>query len=566
MNILHNSYYLTSSPETDHNIFLSRQKREALYAIADLFIREFINSGKAKEKYQAGVDYLMKQLEGISDEDKTTFVEYLWQQLSKDATEVPLPVSADKAKVFVWDPNAVSVVDIHPLDRRKTVKIYKRLAGKSSNVFFALSNLGIEAKFFSTRVDKQTRKAVLIDAFRKIVLIGESEKLSRQEVKQTIQNISYAINIMPRGGIFLFGGALPENLAPEELKYFIEEAKRNKVFIIVDFSLKISSRQALSILKAGPYLIKPNLREFEMLCRYTHLIRDGYSFNSNSETKRAEIGYYAKIISDKFNIPAVIVTLGGNGALLYSANRLYYGSSEVPEREIVGLIGSGDSFCAGVVKALLKQDLLNPKDIDWKAVFSMGIKVSSAKIRLPGLTMPVNDLVEEQKEPNIVLYDLNPDLKSILSPVIEPLTKKQQERRPQVPKLNNKGSKVSPRGLGEEGKSSSALQKVCARPYLGGLREKIKAGDLYYCWPRELKERLSLIAEMCRDILALFNPHQADLDFSGVVAAAPAVKRIEKQKCLMSRSVPNTDVPEKIRISSPIKVRAAISGLKEMII
>ena len=89
-------------------------------------------------------------------------------------------------------------------------------------------------------------------------------------------------------------------------------------------------------MEAKPFLIKPNQEELEDLT--------GKKFNSLSEVVDA-----AKEIVNT-GIENVMVTLGGDGAVLVTKDKVYKGT--FPKVEIKNTVGSGDSTIAGMAYGL----------------------------------------------------------------------------------------------------------------------------------------------------------------------------------------------------------------------
>jgi fructokinase len=73
-----------------------------------------------------------------------------------------------------------------------------------------------------------------------------------------------------------------------------------------------------------------------------------------------------RLIQDQFDIQTVIVTMGGDGALVNHAGTMY--SHPGFQVEVKDTIGSGDSFLAGFIHRLL-----NGSSVENALIFSSGI-------------------------------------------------------------------------------------------------------------------------------------------------------------------------------------------------
>ena len=89
-------------------------------------------------------------------------------------------------------------------------------------------------------------------------------------------------------------------------------------------------------IKARPYLIKPNLHEFEMLL-------------NKSLQSLESVAHEARLLQ-RSGIEWVCVSMGEKGALLTSSENSYYVQS--PEIDVVCSVGAGDSMVAALVASL----------------------------------------------------------------------------------------------------------------------------------------------------------------------------------------------------------------------
>ncbi|OQB15986.1 MAG: Tagatose-6-phosphate kinase [Firmicutes bacterium ADurb.Bin193] len=119
-------------------------------------------------------------------------------------------------------------------------------------------------------------------------------------------------------------------------------------------------------LKALPYCIKPNLKEFEEMLGESGLSED-------------RIVDEAKKIIEKHSIPYVVVTLGVRGAIGVSKDAAY---KVIPPDVTVGsTVGAGDAFLAGMCHAYLKK-------MDFPRQLIVGASCASAKITKEGNDVP----------------------------------------------------------------------------------------------------------------------------------------------------------------------------------
>lgn len=110
----------------------------------------------------------------------------------------------------------------------------------------------------------------------------------------------------------------------------------------ISFVIDTNSKELLDILKAKPFLVKPNQAEL------------GQLFNQPIQSKTDAI-YYGKKLQEG-GAQNVIVSLGGDGAIFIDDQETYIAAS--PRGKVINTVGSGDSmiagFMAGIEKGLSK--------------------------------------------------------------------------------------------------------------------------------------------------------------------------------------------------------------------
>src|SRR5699024_4647147 len=92
-------------------------------------------------------------------------------------------------------------------------------------------------------------------------------------------------------------------------------------------------------IKSCPTMVKPNQDEMELL------------FHVKIQS-REEMLFYAKKIFEK-GIPYVVVSLGGDGALLICKEGVYHGKP--PKIKVVNTVGCGDSMVGAFAVGLKQQ-------------------------------------------------------------------------------------------------------------------------------------------------------------------------------------------------------------------
>lgn len=140
--------------------------------------------------------------------------------------------------------------------------------------------------------------------------------------------------------VVTFSGSAPNGLNVAELKRLLAEIQATGAKIVVDsrsFTLD-------DLLELKPWLIKPNKDETE---HYTG-------------KKIENITAAANIARELYNggVENVVVSLGGDGAVLACADGVFYAKN--PKIEAISTIGAGDSLIAGFIDG--KSRSLNAED------------------------------------------------------------------------------------------------------------------------------------------------------------------------------------------------------------
>ncbi|HLO45846.1 MAG TPA: 1-phosphofructokinase family hexose kinase [Leadbetterella sp.] len=133
--------------------------------------------------------------------------------------------------------------------------------------------------------------------------------------------------------ILVVSGSLPENLASVIFKRISEVFGQNGPKVVVD-----TSGEALRYaLENGAFLIKPNHKELAKLLDVEKI-------------EPVQVESAAKALIAKYNCEVVVVSMGPDGAMLFTENHTYF--VEAPKVEKKSTVGAGDSMVGGMVWAL----------------------------------------------------------------------------------------------------------------------------------------------------------------------------------------------------------------------
>jgi len=142
---------------------------------------------------------------------------------------------------------------------------------------------------------------------------------------------------------FVFGSLSARNAVSKNTLLKGLEIAKNKV---LDINLRAPhfNRRIVEELLSKADFLKINLAELE-------LITGWFSKYKNIEDR-------VKSINDKFNISNIVVTMGGDGAILFLNGKVYRHSGY--KVQVTDTVGSGDAFLAGLLTKLL--DKASPED------------------------------------------------------------------------------------------------------------------------------------------------------------------------------------------------------------
>ncbi len=184
-------------------------------------------------------------------------------------------------------------------------------------------------------------------------------QLSADEVTTLLQLVQSALTQSVGAPHWLVAsGSLPPGAPPTFYATLARMAGQYGVRLVVD-----SSGAALkAAMDEGVYLIKPSIRE----------LRD---ISGQPLTTLQEVADVAAVLVKDKKARVVVVSLGGEGALMASTDGCWYAAAlQVP---VVSAVGAGDSFVAGMVAALARAETLLDS-------FKWGVACASASLATAG--------------------------------------------------------------------------------------------------------------------------------------------------------------------------------------
>lgn len=250
------------------------------------------------------------------------------------STSVPLLIPEKKLSCTspVYEPGGGGI---------NVARVIKRLGGNAPAIYLAGGYTGKlltkllkeeEVDMLSVNTKANTRENMVIkeSATNKQYRFGMP---GMPVTNKELQNCLKLINQQQDIAYIVVSGSLPPGVPADVFKRIAEICKVKNARLVVD-----TSGEALAeAVKAGAYLIKPNLKELANLV------------NQHIETTE-QIEEAAKEVISRFKCEVIITSLGAEGAMLVtSSNTLVI---KAPRMKVESTVGAGDSMLAGIVFGL----------------------------------------------------------------------------------------------------------------------------------------------------------------------------------------------------------------------
>lgn len=252
------------------------------------------------------------------------------------STTVPVLIPEKKLKCTspVYEPGGGGI---------NVARAVKRLGGEATAVYLAG---GYTGRAFTELLDKEKIDTIPIKTrglTRENLVVKETSTNRQfrfgmpgdQVTEKEWKNCLSAVMKVPDVKYIVVSGSLPPGISGDIFGNIAGVARSKKARLIVD-----TSGEALEqAVKAGAYLIKPNLKELSLLVK-----KDVLSIDQVEEA--------SKEIINKYDCEIVVASLGADGAMLVSENIT---QRIMPPAVIVqSTVGAGDSMLAGIVFSLFR--------------------------------------------------------------------------------------------------------------------------------------------------------------------------------------------------------------------
>lgn len=201
-----------------------------------------------------------------------------------------------------------------------------------------LTKDGIKNKFTKTQAETRSCINILAEDETSTEYLEPGAEVSKEEVLRFLKDFE---EILEDSDLVTISGSIPAGVPKDIYAILIKKIKAYGKQVILD----TSGDYLKEGIKAGPTMIKPNDEELEAVL--------GIKIENRDQTIEA-----AKKMRETYGIKYVVVSLGGDGALVVCEEGIFHGKP--PKLKAINTVGCGDSM-VGAFAVALKQKM-NIKD------------------------------------------------------------------------------------------------------------------------------------------------------------------------------------------------------------
>ncbi|MDO8602825.1 MAG: PfkB family carbohydrate kinase [Candidatus Omnitrophota bacterium] len=341
-------------------------------------INEILGNPHSKALTINRLNQLKEHFDKLSPGQKNTFTRTFWETISyaagihmrheklvpQDTTRPSILIAAvsnalDLVVTFTRAPDGkLEISNIEQMDAGgKSINVAKGLSkfgakvkimgfkghGEKGEEFIKfLDNYGLDADFLETGAD--TRVSLFFiskEGDFEIRYRSPGEAISHREVFGFFDHFFEFLKDAETGQFLITGGRIPFGADYSIFLRVIREAEKRGLNVIFDFSDTLTQKDMKSILKAHPYLIKPDLEEFAKITgRDESELRGNYGL----------IAQEAQKLAKDYNIEIVLVSMDKDGAILVKDDLVLLAAP--PKIKPLSTVGAGDALITGLVYKL----------------------------------------------------------------------------------------------------------------------------------------------------------------------------------------------------------------------
>lgn len=192
---------------------------------------------------------------------------------------------------------------------------------------------GISNQFTKTKAETRSCINILAEDETSTEYLEPGETVIEEEVSQFFKDLD---QMLESADVFTISGSIPAGVPKDIYAKMIGKIKEKGKQVILDTSGDFLKEG----IKAGPTMIKPNDEELEAIL--------GVPIENRQQTIDA-----AKEMRSQYGIQYVVVSLGGDGALLVGEEGIFHGKP--PALKAVNTVGCGDSMVGAFAVAMKRK-------------------------------------------------------------------------------------------------------------------------------------------------------------------------------------------------------------------
>lgn len=233
-----------------------------------------------------------------------------------------------------------------------------------------LDSIKIENNF--TTIDGKTRTNIkIVDKVNHTNTdVNETgPKVSKEDLNNVCENFCSNIN---QNSVVIFSGSIPKNVDSNIYNVWIKKVNEKQAKCILDADGDLFKNG----IKAGPYLIKPNIHELEEF------------FGQKIKNKMEAVKLSSQLFD--YNVKIIVVSLGEEGALFIKRDLAILACGV--KVEVKSTVGAGDSMVGALALAI-------DKGYDFEKAIKLSVACGTASVMTSGTqAADLNTILEIEKQ------------------------------------------------------------------------------------------------------------------------------------------------------------------------
>ncbi|MCM8804158.1 MAG: 1-phosphofructokinase family hexose kinase [Candidatus Omnitrophica bacterium] len=272
--------------------------------------------------------------------------------------------------ILFEDVNRIEKIRVDPGGKGMNIsRMLKKLGEESISITFIGKNNGKFYKdllkkekinFIPIKISGELRNIYNFISQKKVLRFNEKgPEIKREELKKLwyiLENLNFK-----EGDFLVMSGSIPPGIKKNIYAEIIKKVKKHNLYTVVDADGEVLKEA----IKEKPFIIKPNIEELERC------------LNEKIENFKKLNDICIYLINSGISI--ILVTIGKNGAILFSKEKIIY--SKPPEINFKSSIGCGDAFLSAFLYKFKKGK-------SYDECLKFAVATGTAKAEEEGTKMP----------------------------------------------------------------------------------------------------------------------------------------------------------------------------------